>query len=138
MTAATDASEYNITTRKVVLHGETYFEARVRELPDVCEYGETVVDAHDLAVDTIETAMEMFSEAGRPFPPPAVPQDDFSGRITLRLPKQMHRELAGSAQDEGISLNQHLVGMIAQAIGFAEGTRAARSSFLAGLRSARL
>ena len=100
---------YNITVRECVFDSEPLFEARVKELPDVCEFAESAQEAYDLAIDTIETAAAMFAETGRPFPRPASPQDQFSGRVTLRLPKSLHRALASAAQDEGVSLNQHLV-----------------------------
>ena len=108
-----DPYSYNITVRKGVFEGETLFEARVKELPDVREYAESAQDAYALAIDTIETAAAMFAEVGRSFPPPVSPQDDFSGRVTLRLPKGLHRALAGAAEDEGVSLNQHLVAVLA-------------------------
>jgi predicted HicB family RNase H-like nuclease len=107
-----DPHEYNVTVRKIRHEGETLFEARVKELPDVCEYSETMADAYDLAIDTIETAAEMYAEAGRTFPPPTAPQDQFSGRVTLRLPKGLHRTLALEAEDEGASLNQHMVSIL--------------------------
>ena len=80
-------------------------------------YGISAHDAYDLAIDTIETAAAMFAEAGRPFPPPAVARDDFSGRVTLRLPKSLHWALARAAGDEGISLNKHLVTVLASHAG---------------------
>ena len=92
---------YNITVRECVFDGESLFEARVKELPDVREYAESAREAYDLAIDTIETAF------------PASPQDQFSGRMTLRLPKSLHRALASAAEDEGVSLNQHLVTALA-------------------------
>ncbi|MYF51852.1 MAG: toxin-antitoxin system HicB family antitoxin [Gammaproteobacteria bacterium] len=112
-----DPHEYNVTVRKIVYEGEILLEARVKELPDVCECGETMTEAYDLAVDAIETAARMYAEAGRTFPPPSVPQDDFSGRVTLRLPKTLHRTLALGADEEGASLNQHLVNILAHHAG---------------------
>ena len=113
METGIDPHAYNVTVRKIVHEGATLFEARVKELPDVCECGETMTEAYDLAVDTIETAAGMYAEAGRSFPAPSVPQDDFSGRVTLRLPKTLHRTLALGADEEGASLNQHLVNILA-------------------------
>ena len=114
-----DPHEYNVTVRKIVHEGEILFEARVKELPDVCEYSEIMAEAYDLAIDTIETAAEMYAEAGRYFPPPTVPQDEFSGRVTLRLPKALHRTLALGAEDESASLNQYLVNILAHHTGLA-------------------
>ncbi len=35
--------------------------------------------------------------------------EDYSGRITLRLPKSLHKLLAKASENESISLNQYLV-----------------------------
>ena len=108
---------YNVTVRQVVIEGETLFEARVKELPDACDYAKSASEAYDLAIDTIETSAEIFARDGRAFPPPARPQDDFSGRVTLRLPKSLHRRLAMESEDESVSLNQHLVNVLSQDAG---------------------
>jgi predicted RNase H-like HicB family nuclease len=51
--------EYAITVRKVLIDGEILFEAQVRELPYVAEYADTFEEAYQLAIDTIQTSMEM-------------------------------------------------------------------------------
>ena len=109
MTARPNPYAYNITVRECEFEGEPLFEARIKELPDVREFAESAQDAYALAIDTIETAAAMFAETGRPFPLSVRPQDQYSGRVTLRLPKSLHRELASAAEEEGVSLNQHLV-----------------------------
>jgi antitoxin HicB len=38
--------------------------------------------------------------------------DNFKGRITVRVPKTMHKELIEEANEEGISLNQYLIYVI--------------------------
>ncbi len=118
-----DAYAYNITVRRGEFEGETLFEARVKELPDLVEYGDTFDEAHALAVDAIETTAAIFAEKGRMMTPPTVPADDYSGRVTLRLPKSLHRALAEAADTEGASLNQHLVNVLTYYSGFAAGRR---------------
>ena len=109
MTATPNPYAYNITVRECEFEGEPLFEARVKELPDIREFAESAQEAYALAIDTIETAAVMFGESGRPFPLPAQPHDQYSGRVTLRLPKSLHRALANAAEEDGVSLNQHLV-----------------------------
>ncbi len=118
-----DPHAYNITIRRDSFEGEVLFEARVKELPDLAEYGESYEEAYDLAVDSIETAAEAFQEKGRDFPPAMVPVDGFSGRVTLRLPRSLHRSLAKVAEDEGVSLNQHLVNVLSYYSGFSAAHR---------------
>ncbi len=116
-----DAHAYNITIRRGEFEGEILFEARVKELPDLIEYGESYEEAYDLAVDAIETTAGIFAEKGRAMPVPSVPVGDFSGRVTLRLPKSLHRALDNAATEEGVSLNQHLVNVLTYYSGFAAG-----------------
>jgi predicted HicB family RNase H-like nuclease len=91
----------------------------VKELPDLAEYGDTYAEAYDLAVDAIETAAAAYAEQARAFPQALVPADDFSGRVTLRLPRSLHRAVATAAEEEGVSLNQHLVNVLSYYSGFA-------------------
>ena len=123
-----DPHAYNITIRRATFESEVLFEARVKELPDLVEYGESFEEAYDLVVDAIDTAAAAFAEKGRAFPPAVVPVDDYSGRVTLRLPRSLHRALAESADDEGISLNQHLVNVLSYYSGFAAGQQAPGAS----------
>ena len=118
-----DAYAYNITVRRGEFEGETLFEARVKELPDLVEYGETFEEAHALAVDAIATTSEILAEKGRVMPISTIPTDEYSGRVTLRLPKSLHRALAEAADTEGASLNQHLVNVLTYYSGFAAGRR---------------
>jgi len=126
-----DPRAYNITIRHGEFEGEMLYEARVKELPDLAEYGETADEAYALVVDAIETAMAAYADRGRAFPPPLQPTEDFSGRVTLRLPKSLHRSLVQMAEDEGVSLNQHLVNVLSYFSGFAAG----RSVFATGEES---
>lgn len=116
-----DPRAYNISIRLGTFEGEAQFEARVKELPDLAEYGDTYAEAYDLAVDAIETAAAAYAEQGRAFPEALMPAADLSGRVTLRLPRSLHRAVAAAAEDEGVSLNQHLVNVLSYYSGFAAG-----------------
>jgi len=39
---------------------------------------------------------------------------EYSGKISVRVPKSLHRNLAQSAKDEGISLNQFILYKLAK------------------------
>lgn len=122
---------YNITVRRANFDGEVFFEARVKELPDVAEYADTADEAYALAIDTIEATAEIFAEKGKAMPAPYEPADDFSGRVTLRLAKSLHRSLTEGAEEEGVSLNQHIVNILSYSSGFC----AATSDFYTGMMS---
>lgn len=119
-----DASNYNITVRKGWFDGELCFEARVAELPDVAEYADSFEEAYALAIDTVATTAEMFADQGKPMPPVMIPADEYSGRVTLRLAKSLHRALAQAADYEGVSLNQHLTNVLNYYAGYAQAAEA--------------
>lgn len=129
-------SEYSITIRSVVVDGMNLFQAAIKELPDIAEYGETYAEAYELAVDSIKTTAEIFAEEGRAMPAPLRVEDDYSGRVTLRLPKSLHRRIALDAENEGVSLNQHIVGVLTYSAGYDSGAgRPVEESSSAGICS---
>lgn len=112
-----NAVDYTIAIQRGIYEGELCFSARVKELPDLVEYGDTYEEAYDLAIGAIEATYEALSQIGRIMPLPMPSIDQYSGRVTLRLPKSLHRELAYQALDEGVSLNQHLVNALSYTAG---------------------
>lgn len=63
-----NAHSHNITIRQIQVDGATLFEARICELRDALDYGDTREEAYGLAVDTIETTAQAFAEQGRQMP----------------------------------------------------------------------
>ncbi|EGQ8054293.1 hypothetical protein HPX47_001652 [Vibrio alginolyticus] len=61
---------YNISVSQECLEGGLYYVARIQELPGVMEFGDTHEEAYELALDTLKTAYEMFSDQGMAFPEP--------------------------------------------------------------------
>jgi predicted HicB family RNase H-like nuclease len=103
-----DPRAYTISVRRGEFEGEVCFEARVRELPDVAEYADTFEEAYALAIDTIETTADILAQKGRSLPPPEAHIEEFSGRVTLRMPRTLHHAAVLAAEDEGVSLNQFI------------------------------
>lgn len=112
-----DARDYNITLRQVRIDGERLFEARVQEFPDATEYAENAEEAYELALETVADSLEVLAQLGRPVPEVNVPAENFSGRVTLRLPKSLHARLSSAADGEGVSLNHYLVTLLAHSCG---------------------
>jgi predicted HicB family RNase H-like nuclease len=114
---AIDPRAYTITVRHVVVDGEALFRATVGELPDVAEFAESWEEAYGLAVDTIVGLREAAEKQQRPFPEPFAEEEEYSGRVTFRMPKSLHRRTAEHAKAEGVSLNMFLVTVIAERVG---------------------
>ena len=86
------------------------FIALVPDLPGCSAFGETRQDAAREVDDAISSWIAAAREAGNPVPPPSVkkPIEDFSGKILLRMPRELHADLNEAAKLQGISLNSYI------------------------------
>lgn len=113
-----NASEYSIEVRKGNFEGEVCFQARVKEIPYLEEYADSFEEAYSLVIDSIEQTSILMAEKGRPMPAPMPIDNDYSGRVTLRLPKTLHRYLASYAEYEDVSLNSLIASVLSNFRGF--------------------
>ncbi|HNR13828.1 MAG TPA: toxin-antitoxin system HicB family antitoxin [Thermodesulfobacteriota bacterium] len=75
--------------------------------------GDTPQEAlENLAIHKRER-FQQYLEEEREIPEPEYDDDDYSGKLVVRLPKFLHRELAQHARKNGISLNQYLSTLLA-------------------------
>jgi hypothetical protein len=44
-------------------------------------------------------------------------EDDYSGKLTLRMPKSLHKELAQAAEEQGVSINTLILCFLSKSIG---------------------
>lgn len=110
--AAYMALNYDVVTKKVVEDdGETYYRCNIPALPGVIAYGDTLETAYQELNVAKRTWFEQCLRDGITIPKPAA--ERYSGRVTLRLPKELHQELAERARYNGTSLNTYLVTLLA-------------------------
>lgn len=83
------------------------FVARVAEFSSLAAHGDTQEDALRELKSVVEFVLNDLRESGEPIPEP-FGKRSFSGRLVLRMPEYMHRQLALEAMRQGISLNQLL------------------------------
>ena len=92
------------------------YTALILEFPGCIAQGDTPQEAYesleDAAKDWIEAALDLKQEI--PSPTQSV---SFGGKVLLRLPKSLHRQLALIAEREGVSLNQFIVSALAEKAG---------------------
>jgi len=69
----------------------------------------------------VATQAEQSQVAQEPLPEPS-----HSGRLMVRMPPSLHDELAREAEQEGVSLNAFMIGVLAGAIGWRSGESANR------------
>jgi predicted HicB family RNase H-like nuclease len=111
-----DPSRYSILVRHVEIDGEATWRGTVKELPDVAVFAEDAHAAYDAAVDVIRDLYKAAQEDNRPFPDPETEMEEYSGRITLRMPPSLHQRVAELAEVEDTSLNQYIVMIVTSAV----------------------
>lgn len=116
-----DPEAYTITIRKENVDGDILFVGRVAELQDVIAYEESYEEAHNILLDAISSLKQIADEQNRTFPTPFETEDEYSGRVTLRFTKSLHKSSSVMAGREGVSLNQFLNTIVAEAVGERKG-----------------
>lgn len=92
----------------------------VVEFPDLV--GCTAVgESEEAALQESRTACELwldeYYEEHQSYPTPKEVSNSYSGRLVLRLPKTLHKEIAIQAEEEGVSLNTLIITLISQNYG---------------------
>lgn len=94
---------------KIVLYParEGGYVVELPELPGCLTQAETLEEAYSMAEDAKKAWLLDALEHGDTIPQPEK-EPEYSGRILLRTPKSLHRELVQHAKKEGVSLNQYI------------------------------
>jgi antitoxin HicB len=98
---------------------EGFFVAAHPDLPGCIAQGDTA----DEAIASLDDAREAWIEVGiqdKQFIPEPLPEE-FSGRLSLRMPPTLHADLAHQARRQGVSLSQFIVTALAGAVGLSKG-----------------
>ena len=122
MTAAMEAmapAEYLKKSygRYVVPEFDGTFRAEIIEFPGCIATGDTAAEAFANLENTAESWLEATLARGQHIPEP-IENTFFSGKLVVRLPKSLHKKAARTAVQEGVSLNQFIVGSIAEQVGY--------------------
>jgi predicted HicB family RNase H-like nuclease len=78
---------------------------RVIEFPSLAAHGDTLEKALREINQVVEFVLEDLAKNGEPVPAP-LSKKHFSGKLNLRMPPHLHRQLSAEAAREGVSLNQ--------------------------------
>lgn len=95
------------------------FIALAPDLPGCSAFGATAEEALRELETAKEAWLEATSKAGNPIPKPSAPPTDpqHSGKVLLRMPRDLHTQLARTAEAQGVSLNHYLVYLLASSAG---------------------
>ncbi len=91
---------------------------KVPDLPGCMSQGETPDEAFEMIQEAQRLWFQVALEDGRPIPEPRDEDDDEAGgRLIVRLPKTIHRQLVQAADTEGVRLNLFAATALARAVG---------------------
>lgn len=98
--------------------------AEIPDLPGCMSDGESKEEALKNLEEAKRAWIFAMLERGKKVPlPQKEEEEEYSGRLTFRLSKSLHRELARMAKSEGVSLNQLLLTLISLGRGILSGKR---------------
>ena len=103
------------------------FVASIPDLPGCYTSAETKQKVLERLEETKTAWLESYYAMHGGAPEPNTPAN-FSGRVLLRLPKYLHKTLHDGAKDEGVSVNQYLVALLADGASRAEHARTSNRS----------
>ncbi len=83
------------------------FVIRFPDLPGCVSQTDDLAEVGVIAEEIRTLWIETEYEAGAEVPSPSY-SEEYSGKFNLRLPRSLHRALAESAAQEGVSLNQYV------------------------------
>jgi len=114
-----DLSYYLNLSYSFTVRPDTDDGGYIVEFPDLrycVGTGDTIQDAINDAMIAKNEWIKAAYEAGIAIPEPSG-KEEYNGRITLRIPKSLHRMIAEAARREGVSANQYLSHLISMGVG---------------------
>ena len=96
------AEEYSYTVSWSEEDG--VFIGRVAEFPSLAAYGRTQEQALREIRTVVGAVLDDLTDEGVPIPEP-LGKRVYSGRLNVRMPKELHRRLALESTVQGVSLN---------------------------------
>jgi len=96
----------------IVAAKEGGYVGYITDLKGCITQAETKEEILSMLEDAKENWLLAALEDGIAIPEPQS-DDEYSGRFNLRIPKSLHRALALSAKNEGVSLNQLVTSILA-------------------------
>jgi predicted RNase H-like HicB family nuclease len=86
------------------------------DLPGSSAFGESEAEALRELDDAVAGWIAAAKAIGNPVPPPSTPSKQHSGKLLVRMPRTLHRDLAEEALREGVSLNQYVVFVLSKRV----------------------
>lgn len=95
--------------------GNSGYVAEVQEMPGCISQGDTADEAVASVRDAMVGWITVALEDGKRIPVPVL-EPEYSGKFLVRAPRTLHAALIYTARQEGVSLNQLVVGALSAAV----------------------
>lgn len=90
------------------------YTVTIKDLPGCMSVGETLSEAMENIQEARELWIETAYECGDEIPLPAT-EVEYSGNLSLQIPKSLHRSLAEKAEREGVSIDCYILTLLTKA-----------------------
>lgn len=110
---------YKMKTYTIETTDGIYWVAEYPAVPGVIGTSKDIVEAVEDLIRNTEIHLEVLKEIGQSIPreDSMESENEYSGRLTLRTSKLMHKKIVELAKQEGISANQWMVESLSYAMG---------------------
>jgi predicted RNase H-like HicB family nuclease len=115
--AKKDLSFYLSLDYPVTVHADPDggFVAEIDDLPGCMTQADTPDELFAAIQDARRAWLEAAYETGLDIPLPRE-LDEYKGKILVRIPQSLHRDLAHAAKRDGVSLNQYITSVLAAGV----------------------
>lgn len=104
--------------------------ARVVELPGCMTQADSFAELDEMIKDAMTAWIETAIEDGQPVPLPQTDETNI-GRLSVQIPKSLHRELLALASQEGVNLNTLVNVSLGKVVSQGKGSKVEHISFAA-------
>jgi antitoxin HicB len=103
--------------RIILPEADATFRVEIMEFPGCIATGDSAPETLAILEEVARSWLVAALGSGQNIPEPIENNNDFSGRLVLRIPKSLHKKAAWVAEREGVSLNQFITTSLSESVG---------------------
>ena len=115
--------KYSFNVKKMKVENHIFYVVESNVLNGCVAQGDTLDEAIALFAELENEWLETAKSLDIPIPDEITHEEtSFSGKLMVRLPKSLHKKIAQEAENESTSINQLIVSILSEAIGYKKGS----------------
>jgi antitoxin HicB len=103
--------------RMILPESDGSFRGEIMEFPGCIATGDTAPETLTTLEEVARSWLVSALERGQNIPVPIDNNNDFSGRLVIRIPKSLHKKATFIAEREGVSLNHFITTSLSESVG---------------------